>query len=824
MKPTQLIIARTIGIFVVATGIVYISWRWAFTLNMNALWLAIPLALAETYSLGEAILYTFTMWHARKRPSPPPARKGLSVDIFITTYNEPLELVLKTALSAKYVTYPHKTWILDDGQRPEFALAAQRIGVGYITRGAEWEGKPRFAKAGNINNALFQTDGEFIAILDADQIPSPGFLDHVLGYFEDEAVAFVQTPQEFWNVGKADPLGSRAELFYGPIQRGKDGWDAAFFCGSNAVLRREALMALGLSAYTRSSLAAVRRALRRAKTQVQELRARWHRANPAAEHVAVDVLASISRCESGLRRGKPLADILDRLADDILESQQIEVALPDDMLATLAQIESEITHIAGEQVLVINPMRTNSITEDMVTALHLHAMGWSSIYHHEVLVQGLAPEDLKTMLSQRNRWALGTMQVFFTQNPLLMPGLSLGQRLMYLSTMTSYLNGFAAVTFLAAPIVFLTTGIFPLNADPVTFFAHFLPFFLLCQAFFQVTGHGCRGIWKGQQMSIALFPTWIIATTKGLVAAVTGRHMAFSVTSKTKSESNSGFKWIVPQLIAMGLLIVASGIGVARAAFGAAGLSSTLVSLGWVAIDMALLWAAVSAARYRGPKDSEITAPSLPQHELLAALLTGSISSEPNTLGEQLANLRVSPSVPMKDDVAIGPNVHAIGPVLDAHAALALRNTVAAELGSRLDGREKIILVDVSEVTSVSPAGIACLMQTLHLVRAESADMRIFGVSQALETANLAYRIDGLTHVYKGLAEAQAAHPSGSARKPALHQAQPSQPQTSRLQTSRLQLDQSAAPAVPAMPAAPGESGGADAIDMTLASEALNAS
>jgi anti-anti-sigma regulatory factor len=178
----------------------------------------------------------------------------------------------------------------------------------------------------------------------------------------------------------------------------------------------------------------------------------------------------------------------------------------------------------------------------------------------------------------------------------------------------------------------------------------------------------------------------------------------------------------------------------------------------------------------------------------------------------------------MKDDVAIGPNVHAIGPVLDAHAALALRNTVAAELGSRPDGREKIILVDVSEVTSASPAGVACLMQTLHLVRAEGADMRIFGVSQALETANLAYRIDGLTHVYKGLAEAQAAHPSGSARKPALHQAQPSQPQTSQPQTGRLQLGQSAAPAVPAMPAAPGESGGADAIDMTLASEALNAS
>ncbi|MCI1219143.1 MAG: glycosyltransferase [Bifidobacterium sp.] len=770
MKPTQLIIARTIAIFVVATGIVYVSWRWAFTLNMNALWLAIPLALAETYSLGEAILYAFTMWHSRNRPSPPSARKGLSVDIFITTYNEPLELVLKTALAAKSVAYPHKTWILDDGQRPEFETAAERIGVGYITRGAEWDGKPRFAKAGNINNALFQTDGEFVAILDADQVPNPMFLDHVLGYFEDEAVAFVQTPQEFWNVGKTDPLGSRAELFYGPIQRGKDGWDAAFFCGSNAVLRREALMALGLSSYTRSSLATVRRVLRRAKTQMQGLRARWYRVNPAAERTAVEVIASISGCEARLRRGQPLVDILDQLADDIAESQQIEVALPDDVLVTLSQIESEVTHIAGEQALVINPMRTNSITEDMVTALHLHAMGWSSIYHHEVLVQGLAPEDLKTMLSQRNRWALGTMQVFFAQNPLFVPGLSLGQRLMYLSTMTSYLNGFAAVTFLAAPIVYLTTGIFPLNADPMTFFAHFLPFFLLCQAFFQVTGHGCRGIWKGQQMSIALFPTWIEATAKGLVAATTGRRMDFSVTSKTKSEANMGFRWIIPQLVAMGLLLVASGIGVARAASGASGLPSTLVSLGWVAIDMALLWAAVSAARYRGPKDSEITAPTLPQHELLAALLTSSTSSQPNTLGEQLTQLRVSPSMPMKDDVAIGSKVHAFGPILDAHAALELRNAVAAELGGISGSRETIILVDVSKVTTVSSAGIACLMQTLHLVRAEGSDMRIFGVCQALDAANLAYRIDGLTRVYKGLAEAWAAHPSGSARKAGQHQ------------------------------------------------------
>ena len=178
---------------------------------------------------------------------------------------------MKTAIAARNMHYPHKTWILDDGDRPQFAAAACRIGVGYITRGPDWEGKPRFAKAGNVNNALFRTTGEFIAIFDADQVPEPEFLDRVLGHFDDPEVAFVQTPQQFWNVPKSDPLGSQAELFYGSIQQGKDGWGAAFFCGSNAVLRREALMALGLTRFSRTAAERVRKELRSGRRRVQAI-------------------------------------------------------------------------------------------------------------------------------------------------------------------------------------------------------------------------------------------------------------------------------------------------------------------------------------------------------------------------------------------------------------------------------------------------------------------------------------------------------------------------------------------------------------------------
>src|SRR5438552_13104736 len=98
---------------------------------------------------------------------------------------------------------------------------ARDEGADYIVRSADWKGRQRHAKAGNLNNALAQTTGELLLILDADQVPAPTILDRVLGYFRDPRVAFVQTPQWFWNVPPGDPFGSQAPLFYGPIQPAK---------------------------------------------------------------------------------------------------------------------------------------------------------------------------------------------------------------------------------------------------------------------------------------------------------------------------------------------------------------------------------------------------------------------------------------------------------------------------------------------------------------------------------------------------------------------------------------------------------------------------
>ena len=190
-------------------GIWYLGWRYTDSINWAAWWIALPLVVAETYSVVDACLFGLTIWRLKRRGTPP-RPDGQTVDVFITCYNEPVELVRETARAASAIRYPHQTYILDDGDSAAMRAMAAEEGIGYITRSVAWRQRSRHAKAGNLNNALFQTTGELLLILDADQLPRPEILDRVLGYFGDPDVALVQTPQWFYNVPASDPLGTQA--------------------------------------------------------------------------------------------------------------------------------------------------------------------------------------------------------------------------------------------------------------------------------------------------------------------------------------------------------------------------------------------------------------------------------------------------------------------------------------------------------------------------------------------------------------------------------------------------------------------------------------
>jgi cellulose synthase (UDP-forming) len=651
----------TIRLLVLATlllGANYVVWRWATSVNYSVWWIAVPLVVAETYSLVDAFLFGITMWKIKERGEPPAPPDGATVDVFVTTYNEPVELVMTTALAAREIRYPHNTWILDDGNRADMRAAADAAGIGYITRSPDWANMPRHAKAGNLNNALMATTGEFLMILDADQIPDPSILDRVLGYFRDPKMAVVQTPQFFTNVTDSDPLGSQAPLFYGPIQKGKDGWNAAFFCGSNAVLRRDALMQLGLVGYVKQVERSIKQVLKTSEVLLlkAEKEAEAAGSGPAVLAAISDITRAVRTARGEVRAGQEsLGEItyrfrtrVDEVSRGLVEADVAALTadlaelgdIPDEPLANpvppmldeaaLAHLSqrdmSPLRALASVRTLVdavdvsrldeaqpIMPMATLSVTEDMATAMRLHGLGWKSAYHHENLCNGLAPEDLGTMLAQRLRWAQGTLQVMLKENPLVQRGLSWGQRLMYFATMWSYLSGFTALAYLISPVLFLCFGVRPVTSYGWDFVWHLAPYLILNQVLFVVIGYGKR-TWRGTQYSLALFPLWIRATWTAFANVLFNRPLGFVVTPKTRQErTRTPWHLIWPQLTAMAALAVAALVGTARYLLGyETSLISLVVNLLWIIFDLVILSVVISAATYTGPepesKDQKVSA------------------------------------------------------------------------------------------------------------------------------------------------------------------------------------------------------------------------
>jgi len=214
----------------------------------------LSLVVAETYAFFILFLgYFQTIWPLRRAPValPESEEDWPHVDVLIPTYNEPLDVVRYTALGALNMDWPADkmhVYILDDGRRKEFEQFADEAGVGYKIRHDNFH-----AKAGNINTALKSMSSPFVTIFDCDHVPTRSFLQMTVGWMmRDPNLAMLQTPHHFYspdpferNLGQFRVIPNEGELFYGIVQDGNDFWNATFFCGSCAVLRRTALDEIG---------------------------------------------------------------------------------------------------------------------------------------------------------------------------------------------------------------------------------------------------------------------------------------------------------------------------------------------------------------------------------------------------------------------------------------------------------------------------------------------------------------------------------------------------------------------------------------------------
>ena len=164
------------------------------------------------------------------------------VDVLITVYGEPLDVIQRTAEAALAIRGRHATWILDDGRSDDVQALAAELGCRYVRRLSS-----NGAKAGNINNALTIAKGEYFVILDADFVPLPGFIEQTLPFFDDSTVAFVQTPQTYGNLHNfiSRGAGYMQSMFYRFVQPGRNSFNAAFCVGTNVIFRRAAIDDIG---------------------------------------------------------------------------------------------------------------------------------------------------------------------------------------------------------------------------------------------------------------------------------------------------------------------------------------------------------------------------------------------------------------------------------------------------------------------------------------------------------------------------------------------------------------------------------------------------
>lgn len=516
------------GVLTVALGIAYLNWRWRFSLNPQAMWFSVMLVLAETLSFFSTVMIIINFWQYKDPPKTPPVKRlsdienivdgydrYLKIDVFIATYNEDVELVRYSIQDAKKMVYPPevqvKIYVLDDGRRDgrdpakeNMKKVAEEEGVNYLLREHN-----KGYKAGNLKNALEQTSGDLFVILDADTRVFPNFLVNTTGYFRNAKVAWVQTPQWFYDTTEAEKLndvirkkmrlknrfvvkcvdalfghmtmnediyGNDPRLFYDVILRKRNFFNAAFCCGAGSIHRREAVMGLALRDFAR-----------------------------------------------GIRRMEKTIS-LEKTSKLVLQHEII-------------------------------PFKFHA-SEDIYTSIMLHAdkeNRWESVQHPDIECKMLSPQDLDSWIKQHKRYAEGSLDIALRDNPLFKKGLTWGQKLCYFSTIWSYFAPFWILIFLVSPIIFFFSLELPVQAYSFDFFKYFIPFQVMNTLTITL---GCWGIntRRGDQYYISSF--WFML--QSFFTVVSGKKVKFNVTPKS-IQANKNLTHILPHIILIGLTL--AGIG-----------------------------------------------------------------------------------------------------------------------------------------------------------------------------------------------------------------------------------------------------------------------
>lgn len=231
-------------------------------------------------------------------------------------------------------------------------------------------------------------------------------------------------------------------------------------------------------------------------------------------------------------------------------------------------------------------MSETSIAEDFLTSLLIHEKGGKSVYVGEVLAEGLSPEDFLSYYKQQFRWARGSLEVVFRFNPFFRKGLTMSQRIQYLSSASFYLSGIVVFLNAIMPLIYFYSGLEPLSISTMTLALIFLPYIFIVLYTIQLTSNFSY-TFRALSFSLSSFPIHI----KAVWQILTGKKSGFVVTSKKKVSGNHGYL-VTPHLVYIALAVFGVIVGFLREGFS----PSIITNATWVLIYFAIFIPFISAA------------------------------------------------------------------------------------------------------------------------------------------------------------------------------------------------------------------------------------
>ncbi|WP_294372942.1 glycosyltransferase [uncultured Clostridium sp.] len=462
----------------VITSIIYLIWRIFFTIPFGegtvALVAGVYLLIVEIVGMFEEAVHYNNMSNI-EYPECPTVDFDLfpHIDVFIATYNEPVELLYKTINGCINMEYPDTEkvhiYICDDSNRAEMKELAEKMGINYITRTDRKD-----AKAGNFNNALKQTNSPLVVTFDADMIPMHDFLMATVPYFVEDLVkaeniekeygigkrkkrsgkiGFIQTPQSFYNpdlfqynLFSESRIPNEQDYFYRDIQISRNKSNSVIYGGTNTVISREALAEIG-------------------------------------------------------------------------------------------------------------GFYTKVITEDFATGMLIQSKGYTCYAINEVHASGLAPEDLKGLIKQRQRWARGCIQTGKKLNIIFRKGLKLSQKLSYVSAITYWYGCLKRFIYIMAPILFSVFGIIVVKCTLLQVLLFWMPMYIFSSESLKLVSGKIRTVKWTNVYETILFPSLIIPV---ILESIGVSQKKFNVTRKggAVEDKNYQIKKAVPHIILFILSII----------------------------------------------------------------------------------------------------------------------------------------------------------------------------------------------------------------------------------------------------------------------------